>query len=184
MACRLVLIGMMGSGKSTVGRLLAQRTGLAYHDNDATLLAASGMTAREILAAEGDGSLQAAEARALVHALDQPTPCIVAAAAGVITDAASRERLTDAGFVVWLRATPETIHARAIGAAHRPWRDADEMRWIRETVEMRTPLYASVASIVLDADDATPAELAGAILQAAAATTPCAPWLTASRSRR
>ena len=152
----------MGSGKSTVGLLLAARLGWAYHDNDAILLAQEGMTARQIVAERGDASLLAAEVGALRRAVAEPPPCVIGVAARAILDPGARQ-LMSAGIATWLRVTPETIHERAAGAAHRPWPDVDPIEWIRTAVAERNPLYASVADLTVDADMATPPELADEI---------------------
>lgn len=160
--CRVLLIGMMGSGKTTVGRLLARRLGWPYHDNDALLRQDEGMTARRILAAGGDADLLAAEVGALRRALEAPLPCVVGVAGRVILDAGAR-RAIEAGIGVWLRVRPETIRDRAAGASHRPWPAGDPMDWIRTTLAVRQPLYASVADLTLDADTTSPTELVEAI---------------------
>jgi shikimate kinase len=164
---RIVLVGMMGSGKSSVGRALAKRTGWPFHDNDALLEEATGRTARE-LAAAGEATLRGAESAALRAALAVPQPAIVAVAAGVVLDPADRAVLAAASDVVWLRARPATLHARLASAEddHRPWLDRDPAGWLRETDALRAPLFASVADLVLDVDVASSDEIAGRILAA------------------
>src|SRR5687767_8345245 len=88
--CRVILIGMMGSGKTTVGQLLSSATGWPYVDNDALVGQSHRRTSREILAAEGKEKLREAEAGALVLGLDLPPPVILGVAAGTILDAANR----------------------------------------------------------------------------------------------
>src|SRR5687767_8768567 len=132
---------MMGSGKSTVGRLLAVRTGWPYVDNDALLERLSGETAREVLAATGLDELRSAEARALRLGLSEPVPCIVGAAAGTILDDAARSEMAANALVVWLDAAPRTLARRARGAAHRPWLEGDAEGWMRSTLAERAPLY-------------------------------------------
>ena len=102
---RLILVGMTGSGKTTVGRLLSGATGWPYLDNDELLERDAGRTAREI-AAGGESAVRAAESAALMAGLAMPTPCIVVAAAGTILDPGSRAAMSGAGMVVWLRARP------------------------------------------------------------------------------
>lgn len=160
---RIVLVGMMGSGKTTVGRALARRTGWPYHDNDAQLRASGSVTAHELLAATDEATLRAAEVAALDAMLALPVPCIVAAAAGTIVDAGARARIAAAGFVVWLRVEAATILARGANGG-RPWRPGDRPAWVARAVRERAPRYAEVADLVLDADRQPPERLAAAIL--------------------
>lgn len=171
---------MMGSGKSTVGRLVAGRTGWAYRDNDDLLLAMTGRTPREILAEGDEARLLAAEVRAFEQGVAAPPPSILGVSGRAILDAGARSRLKRSGLVVWLRTTPETIHARALGAPHRPWPDPDRMRWIRAAVRTRDPLYASVADLTLDADATPPEQLADAIEARLHALDGCRGWITSA----
>ncbi len=179
--CRIALIGMMGSGKSTIGRLLGQRTGWPYHDNDELLEGARGLSARELLAAGGEGMLRGAEADALNLALVQSAPCIVSAGAGTILGPDSRARLAAAAIVIWLRADPLTLATRAAGAEHRPWLEQDQAQtWMRDNVAARTPLYESVADLVLDTADRPPAEVVDDILEWLRGLDACRAWLPES----
>lgn len=149
-ACRIVLVGMMGSGKSTIGRLLSDATGWPYVDNDDLVRRAHGATPREILARDGEGPMRAAESSALRLGLETPPPSIVGAAAGTILEPTNRDLMRTGGIVVWLRADADSLEARAVGAAHRPWLDSGGESWIRTAVAEREPLYASVADITID----------------------------------
>ena len=96
----VVLVGLMGSGKTTVATLVAQRLGWAIRDSDADLLAATGRSAREFAAADGIDRLHAWEIDHLLEALDGPDPTIIAAAASVIDAAGVRPRLEDPAILV------------------------------------------------------------------------------------
>jgi shikimate kinase len=159
---RIVLIGMMGSGKSTIGHLIADAKSWPLFDNDLLLGELTGLTARELLAASGLDALREAEESALVHGLAKPPPCVVDAAAGTVESARVRGLLL-LETVVWLRARPETLYARSSGAAHRPWLDGG-IEWFRTKAADRAPLYDSVADIVVDTDDRTPEAAAQEIL--------------------
>jgi shikimate kinase len=163
---RIVLIGMMGSGKSSVGRALAARTGWPFHDNDALVERATGRTAREVLATDGEPGLRAAEAAALEAGLSAAPPAIVALAAGTILEPAQRDRIADAGFVVWLHAPPEVLAARAVGASHRPWLDGDAVAWFTRTAAERDWMYAMVEDLSVDTATTDPDEAADRILAA------------------
>jgi shikimate kinase len=141
---------MMGSGKSSVGRALSERTGWPFVDNDRLVERASGMTARQLLEERGADAMRAAESAALRSAVEMPPPVIAATAAGTILDAANRAILADAGLVVWLRAPAAALAKRAVGAAHRPWLDDDPLGWFERALAERDPLYAAVADVEID----------------------------------
>lgn len=166
---RVVLLGMMGSGKSSVGRALAERTGWQFVDNDALVERATGRTARELLHHGGEAVLRDAESQALRTGLSLEPPVIVATAAGTVLDDGDRALIDRSGFVVWLRAPAELLAARAAGAAHRPWLEEDPVRWFRHALEERDPLYAQVADLTIDTTDSRPSESASAIVAALSA---------------
>ena len=176
--CRVILLGMMGSGKTTVGTTLARITGWPYHDNDALLAAATGRTARD-LALESTEALRDAEAAALRLAVRQDEPAIVAAAAGIVLDPALREALASAGTVVWLRAPPHVLLQRAARGHHRPWLDDDTGTWIARAAAQREPLYRAVAHLEVDTDAESPDAAARRIL-AAVEPRGCTAWLGTS----
>lgn len=168
---------MMGSGKTTVGRLLARQTGWPLHDNDELVFRLFDATPRQILASGGEIKLRAAESEALAMGLEAPAPCIVGAAGGTILDDANRRNLRDAGIVVWLRAAPATVAKRAKGGSHRPWLDTGGESWIREAVTERDPLYASIADVTVDANARKPAAVASEILEHLREVEPCSEQL-------
>jgi shikimate kinase len=173
--CRVILLGMMGSGKTTLGHALAGLTGWPYHDNDALLAAATGRTARD-LALEGTQALRDAEAAALRLALQQDEPAIVAAAAGVVLDAALRRALRAGGSVVWLHAPAAVLAERARRGRHRPWLEGDAEGWMAAAAAEREPLYRSVADLDVDTHAEQPAPAARRIVQALAGRG-CGRWL-------
>lgn len=162
----MVLIGMMGSGKSSVGRELAAMTGWPFLDNDALVERATGRTARELLLERGVEALREAESSALAKGLEAEPPVIIGVAAGVVLDERDRERLDASGVVVWLVASPEVLAARAVGAEHRPWLDRDPVGWFRDAMAERDSLYRSVADIQVDTSSLTPAQSAAEIVAA------------------
>ena len=159
----IVLVGMMGAGKSTVGRALAARTGWRYVDNDDLVRRISGRAATEIRAADGEDALHAIEEQAFEASLALEPPVIIGAAAAVVIDPADRARLRSGPYVVWLRARPETLLAH-IGSGAGRRSEATDPAWIAARATERAPLYAEVASQVVDVDDRSPDEVADAIL--------------------
>ena len=161
---RVFLVGMLGAGKTTVGRALSEQTGWPYVDNDELVLRLTGREPAEIDATDGEDVLHLAEAQALDLALGMDPPLVVGVAGAVVTDPAARAALRDGGHVVWLRARPETLLARiGSGAGRRD--EATDPAWIRARAREREPLYASVADQIVDVDDRPPAATAEAILE-------------------
>jgi shikimate kinase len=163
---RLLLIGMMGSGKTTIGLGLADRTGWRYIDNDELLLRTTGRTARELLASGGETSLRAGEAAVVDRALELDPPVIVGIAGGVVLDPAARQRLPSVGHVVWLRARAETLLPRLGPGDHRPFMEGDLSGWVRRIVAERASLYEEVAETIVEVDGRAPDEIVDSIITA------------------
>jgi shikimate kinase len=172
-SCRVILVGMMGSGKSTIGRLLSEATGWPYVDNDELVMRSHGATPRQLLAERGEAVMRAAESTALALGLEVAKPAIVGVAAGTILDPANRERLGDGGVVVWLRADADALAARAKRAAHRPWIDTGGGSWMHDATIEREPLYQSVADIVIDTTAGSPEAAAADLRQRLLALDAC-----------
>ena len=104
---RLLLVGMMGSGKTTVGHLAAARLGWPHLDSDAEVEQATGQSVPEIFVNQGEPAFRAAETAALVRALGVE-PVVVSVAGGAVLDPQNRQLIRESGTVVWLRADVET----------------------------------------------------------------------------
>ena len=155
----------MGSGKSTVGKALAARTGRRYVDNDDALLAATGQTARQLQEELGADRLHELEVDALALALDDVDPAIIGAAAAVVTVDEGLRQLGRAAHVVWLHADPEVLAARVLsGPDHRPVGD-DAVSLLAGQLTERAPAYDAVATVRVD-DTGTPEQIAATILEA------------------
>ncbi|HLY14110.1 MAG TPA: shikimate kinase [Candidatus Limnocylindrales bacterium] len=164
-AGRIVLVGLMGSGKSTIGRRLARRLGWPMRDSDDQLRSLTGLTARAYGQAHGTPALHQAEAEALLAALAEPGPLVIGAAASVIENSAARAALRGPGVaVVWLRGSPAVLAARFGGGAHRPIYGPDPLAVAREQAQVREPLFASVDPITIDVDRHRPARIEEAAL--------------------
>lgn len=165
MTDRVLLVGMMAAGKSTVGRLVAAQLGWPYYDNDELLRRAVGVDTRTVLERDGEAAMRRAESTALTVALDEAGPLVAGVAGGVVEDPLDRARLQTGGFVVWLRATIETLARRARGT-DRPWLGDDPRAALTALYAGRADLYLSVASFVIDVDELPPTAVADRIIAA------------------
>ena len=162
---RLLLVGMMGSGKTTVGHLAAARLGWPHLDSDAEVEEATGQTVPEIFVNQGERAFRAAETEALVRALGVE-PVVVSVAGGAVLDSQNRRLIRKSGTVVWLRADVETLAERVGDGAGRPLLDGDTERALAELDAVRRLLYAELADEVVDVDDKTPEQVATAAIAA------------------
>lgn len=159
-------MGLMGAGKSTVGRLVAAALGWPLDDSDASIEAREGRTVRELRFALGVDDMHALEARHLLGALAAPRPRVVTPAAFTIEVPACREALRGPGVAtVWLTATPRTLATRFFAQGHRPaYGDVPET-FLGEQLARRAPLFRSVAPLEVDVDQTPPADAAGLIIR-------------------
>jgi shikimate kinase len=162
----VVLVGAMGSGKTTVGGELARRLGRPLVDSDEQVRRRTGRTVHDIADSDGAEALHRAEVHALRDALDRPVPSVVAAAASVVTDDRIRARLAgDDVTVIWLRASPETLATRVGEPGDRPFLGHDSLAVLRRLEAERRRLYEQVADITVDVESGDPPVLAERILE-------------------
>jgi shikimate kinase len=167
MTPRILLVGMMGAGKTTTGQLVAQRLGWGYRDSDADVEAATGLTVPELFLRDGEAAFRQAEAEVLAEACDDPDPSVVSVAGGAVLSHENRRLITSSGTVVWLRARPETLAARVGDGAGRPLLGDDPATAMIQLDAVRAPLYAEVAGVVIDVDELPPHDVAARILAVA-----------------
>jgi shikimate kinase len=160
----VVLVGPMGVGKSTVGRLLAERLGTAYRDTDDDIVAEQGRTIAEIFVDEGEPAFRAAEKRAVRTALAEH-PGVLALGGGAVLDADTRALLA-AHRVVYLSMDVEEAVKRTGLNAARPLLALNPRKQWRELMEARRHLYVEVATAVVPTDGRTPEEVTQAALEA------------------
>lgn len=141
------LVGMPGSGKSTVGRELAGRLGVPFVDLDVEIEASTGRRITEIFAADGEETFRALEAKALVEA-SRHDPAVVACGGGVVLETANRITLRNTGVCVFLDVPIEVLRGRVPPASDRPLirREGD----LDELLRAREPLYREFAAHVVD----------------------------------
>ncbi|CAB4581999.1 unannotated protein [freshwater metagenome] len=162
----LVLVGLMGAGKSTVARVLGERLGRRVVDSDAVIEARTGRTVREIFETDGEPAFRTMETAALLDALDDPEPLVIAAAGGVVLREENRRALARPGVrVVWLAADPSVLVERVRSGGHRPALDQDPAGTLRRMHETREPLYREVADLIVSVDGRTVNDVVEAILR-------------------
>ncbi len=162
---RVLLIGLMATGKSTVGQHISDATGWPSVDNDVLLERSAGQTAAQILAEHGEDRLRAAESDVLTVLVSMPGPFVAGVAAGTILDERDRERMGAAGHVVWLTASTATLVRRVGKQGGRAWLDDDPRAVLSAMAAERNALYESVADQVLDMDRLTPAQAARRVVE-------------------
>lgn len=146
---QVVLVGLMGAGKSTAGRLVAARTGRTLVDTDVSIVDRTGRTVREIWERDGEAGYRRLESDLVLDALRSDDPLVVAAPGGVVLDPEVRERLPG-HLVVWLRAEPSTLAERVRPDDHRPLLGADPRAVLTTMSADREHLYLQVADAVID----------------------------------
>lgn len=164
----IVLVGMMGAGKSSVGRALARKLGRELLDSDEMIEARTGRTVREIWAADGEPAFRELETEVLSEAVAASEPSIIAAAGGVVLSEDNRAVLKGAGaHVVWLLADVELLLERVKAGMHRPLLDEDPEGTLRKMYEQRCDLYQEVADAIVSVDNRSINDVAGAVLRCA-----------------
>lgn len=156
----------MGSGKSTVARVLGERLGRPVLDSDEMIEARTGRTVRDIFATDGEPAFRAIETEVLRSALESPVPSIIAAAGGVVLSPENRAELGSPNVrVVWLCADPATLVQRVRGAGHRPLLDGDPEGTLRRMFSDREHLYREVADVIVLVDGRSVADVVEAVLR-------------------
>jgi len=160
----VLLVGMMGAGKSTVGRAVAARLGWPYLDNDDLVRTLSGLDAPALVATHGVDELHRVELAALEEVLRHPRPLVASAAGFAVAGLAATRFPRERAMVVWLRARADTLRARIGDGADRR-ADALSEPWLAETATRRAGTFAAVADLVLDVDDAAIEDVVASIVE-------------------
>jgi len=160
----IVLIGMMGTGKSCVGRCLQQRTRLALVDTDDIVASKFGISIPEIFSKYGEQDFREAETQAL-RGLAPANQTIIVTGGGIVLRAKNVDFLKRLGVIVWLDGNEETLFERASRARIRPLLQGENPRdAFAQMLQARLPLYAKLGNIRLDTSVLTDEEVAVAIL--------------------
>jgi len=160
----IVLVGFMGSGKSSVGRELARATGFCFHDTDLLIRHRIGKSIPEIFAAHGEAFFRAQESEAL-RSFERQDKIVLATGGGIVIDPANVPLLQRLGPVVWLVADEATIWARVSRNPNRPLLQTPNPREaVQQLLKTRYPLYAAVADFSVDSSGLTHHQVARQVL--------------------
>lgn len=150
----LVLVGMMGSGKSAVGRRIANRLGIPFVDADSEIEAAAGMTIPEIFAQRGEAEFRAGERRVIARVLATQAPLVLATGGGAFMNEETRARIGQAGVSLWLRAEFDVLMRRVRKRSNRPLlQNPDPEGTLKRLIAERDPVYALADLTVLSRDE-------------------------------
>lgn len=149
----LVLVGLMGAGKSSIGRALSKRLGVAFADADREIEAAAAMSVADIFETYGEAEFRALERRVLDRLLSTEPPGIIASGGGAFIEDETRAIIADRATSLWLRAGLDVLEGRTVGRTHRPLLNNTNVReTLTALIDKRYPIYA-LADIVIDTVD-------------------------------
>jgi len=143
----IVLVGMMGAGKSSIGRRLASRLGIPFIDADAEIESAAGMTISEIFEKHGEPYFRAGEARVIARLLDNG-PQVLATGGGSVMDPQTRALIGQKGISIWLKADIDVLLKRTKRRNDRPL-----VEKIKDLLPVREPIYAQADIIIQSRDE-------------------------------
>ncbi|XHR27000.1 MAG: shikimate kinase [Chthoniobacteraceae bacterium] len=165
-AVNIVLIGFMGSGKSSIGRILATKLGSQLLDTDALVVEAAGMQITEIFAQKGEEAFRDYESRTLEFLRDRrASRAVIATGGGIVTQPRNVPLLHELGFVVLLSASEEVIYERVSRNRARPLLHTENPReTVTQLLASRAPLYDATADFTVDTTYKTHTQAADAII--------------------
>ena len=151
----MVLVGLMGSGKSNVGRRLATRLGWDFKDSDAEFEEAAGCTIADYFTRHGEASFRDGERKVIARLLEGPR-CVLATGGGAFMNEETRAQIKSNAYSVWLRAELDLLVRRTAGRDHRPLlRQGDPRQILADLMAVRYPIYAQ-ADVTVDTTDEPP----------------------------
>ncbi len=159
----IFFIGMMGAGKTTIGRILAQRIGWDFIDMDQEIVRETGTPISEIFRTRGEPEFRRIESELLARLCSRERT-VIATGGGVILDSRNQKLLAENGLVIYLRVTADDVLLRTRNDTSRPNLDAEDKRARAESlIEFRAPLYTATADMSLQSGGQPPAALAAKI---------------------
>ncbi len=156
----LWLIGMMGSGKSVVGPLVAYRLSGTFVDTDAVVVSNTGVAIDELWERDGEAAFRRLETAAVADVADGAS-AVVATGGGAVVDPVNVTAMAASGAVVWLRATPETLSRRVGDGSGRPLLSGNApVERLRSILDERAAAYEAAADLIIDTDDLAAEDIA------------------------
>jgi len=163
----LILIGFMGTGKTTIGKRVARSLGFRFVDTDQLIARKAGKSIPDIFAHSGEEAFRELETEVLRECAARSGQ-VISTGGGIVTRPGNLEILRDAGYVVWLKASPETIYDRVRRNRNRPLLHTDDPeRTIREMLDQRLDLYRRAKHLSVSTDDLTLDETSFGITESA-----------------
>ncbi|MFT9496291.1 shikimate kinase [Anaerosolibacter sp.] len=161
----IVLIGFMGSGKSTVGKEISKPLEMDYVDTDHWIIEKTGMSINEIFRTQGEAGFRKLEVEA-IKSLQDKNNTIISCGGGVVLTPENVEALKKNGRLIWLKATPQEIYRRISGDTSRPLlKDTLSVEKIEEMLTKRAPLYENAKDIIVDTQEKTISEISMEIIE-------------------
>lgn len=161
---RIILIGFMGAGKTSVGQAIAGITGAPFLDTDQMIEAAAGKSISRIFEEDGEEAFRRTETEVITGLLSGSGDAVISTGGGLPMREENRQALRKMGRVVYLKVRPETVLERLKGDTTRPLlAGGDAAARVRKLLEFRDPVYRQAAHEIVDADGRTPGEIAGQI---------------------
>lgn len=146
----IYLVGLMGAGKTTLGKQLARRLGREFYDSDHEIEARTGVAIPVIFEIEGESGFRAREVDAIDRLTELPN-IVLATGGGAVLDPLNRARLRSRGYVVYLHGQPQDLWERTRHCKGRPLLQTDDpLAKLEELYAVRDPLYRATADLVLD----------------------------------
>jgi len=160
----LVLVGLMGAGKTTVGQMCAARLGRAFVDTDDLVETLAHASVSEIFASDGEARFRELEQQAVAEACASPEPLVIACGGGAVLAPANRRLLRAAGTVVWLRAPTSVLSDRVADGSGRPLLASGTGPNLERLAGLREGAYAAAAHASVDTGDLDPEGVVDAVL--------------------
>lgn len=148
----VVLVGLMGAGKSSIGRRLAARLGMPFVDADVEIEKAAGMTIEEIFTRHGEAHFRDGERKVIARLLEGP-PLVLATGGGAFMNAETRQRIKQGGISIWLKAELDVLLKRCLRRTNRPLlKQGDPRDVLAKLMAEREPVYAEADYMVRSGD--------------------------------
>ena len=161
----IVLIGLMGSGKTTIGRKLSYKLNLPFLDSDEEVVKVSGCSIPDIFRVYGEEAFRDTEKKIMLRCLNEK-PTIIATGGGAFLNKEIRKKISERGISVWLRASLETLEKRTANKTGRPLlNDNEPRRKLSEFIALRYPIYAE-ADIIIDTGKESTTETVNSVYNA------------------